>query len=178
MESNNLWFRAHSSVRDISSLQEELPADRTLLDLLFNLHPTWPPAGKTAMSLSFSVETRDRFTPLQPVVGILSPPHYFSDRDPALALYLITRESPLTVPFASVVFANGRRMLEIFRLLLDTEDQRTKYELIGGILVQPGLTLTTRHLIERALRDFPRLGVEGERVRTRALKDFHGNSPS
>ncbi|GEM_PF-4796897 len=166
-------FRAH-----LDTLREELPVDPKLLDLLFTLHPTWPPAGKTVMSMLVGAAIRNKFTPLQPVLGIMSPPHYFSGVTPVLAFYLMTQEFPLSIPFASICFPDGRQMLEIFRLLLDTAGERTRYAPEGDILIQPGLTPVTRRLIERTLRSFPRLTDEGEMLRARALKDFHANSPS
>ena len=164
-------FRTH-----LCSIAEELPIDPEVLDTLFQRITTWPPAQKSAMAGVVSADVRTWFTPLQPVVAILSPPNYFSEDEPALALYLMTVQGALEAPFSSVHFADGRRMLEVFRLLLDTGGERSRYDPQGGALVSDGLSQKTRRLIERELRCFPALTKKGEALRARALRELQLNA--
>ena len=163
----------------VLGLGDLLPVVPGLLASLFQRVPAWPPPGKSALMNPVSNEVRDRFEPLQPLIGLVSPPHYFSETEPVFVLYLMHQapEGP-GIPVASVHFMDGRRMLEVCRLLLDTGGERTCYEPASSVLVNDEATPTTRRLIEHLLRTFPQLSEVGERCRASALKDLFANAPA
>jgi hypothetical protein len=159
-------------------LKDELPLERVVFDGIFRRCHVWPKSGHPTFVNPFADAVSKRFAPLKPLIGIQSPPHFYSKQDPVLTLSLVASLVPADMPFGYAFFENGRRMLDIYYLMLDTADACTKHVSLDGFVNNADLSASSRRLIGRMIRTFPSLDDKGERVRERCLSEFTASTPS
>lgn len=114
----------------LAEVEQFVPLDRDNFRPLLEVREY--AAGKTMLMLAVPVALAERCRPFHPCVALIGPPHYLSKKSAVFEFALQdTRGQPngdMPFPIALAVLPNGRRILTIYGLTLDTAGERSSFQ--------------------------------------------------